>query len=199
MTFDPSAILSFWFGETNEHTLSAPAAIERWFKKDPAFDAEIRERFTDAYEACAAIDPEHNCSTQERLAIVLVLDQLARNMFRDDPKMYAADPQCLAHAKALTGDLDALQGHHASFALMPLMHSESLEDQHQCLALFKALAADPSRPEAARRAYQKNVPFAQGHLDVIARFGRFPHRNAILGRQNTEEEEAYLKDPNAGW
>lgn len=199
MTLPTQEILTFWFGNVDADTMSPPETRQRWFTKDPAFDAEIKARFSETYETCAAIDPNHNCSIEERLAIVIVLDQLARNMFRDQAKMYAADAQGLAHAKKLVEDLDQLRGHHAAFALMPLMHSEDLEDQQRCLALFEALAEDASRPEAARNAFRGNISFAKGHLDVIARFGRFPHRNAIVGRECTEEEEAYLADPKAGW
>ena len=129
-------------------------------------------------------------STEGRLATVILLDQLARGAFRGSPQAFAGDEVALETARAAyaAGDDAKLTVAERSFLLLPLMHSESLPDQEACLKKANALAADA--PDVGQMAY--GVNFAQSHMDVISRFGRFPHRNRAKGRQTTDEEAAWL-------
>lgn len=176
-------VLKFWFEET------APA---QWFQKNEAFDSEIRDRFHVTYDMAA----KDLCADWARdadgvLALCLVLDQFPRNMFRGSAKAFATDEKALLIAKAaIHKGLDQLLSPiKRRFVYLPFEHSEVLADQKRSVQLFEAMKeADPMGHEYARR-----------HYSVIERFGRFPHRNAILGRENTAEEIAYLAEPNAGF
>ena len=185
----PHELLDFWFGP--------PGSPERgqdrrmWWEVDPAFDAELRRRFLGLHEAAAAGALDAWRATPEgALALILALDQLPRNMFRGAPRAYATDARALAVAKAaLARDDDrGLPFELAKFFYLPLMHSEDVGDQRRCLALCEA------RPEGARTA-----EFARGHLAIVERFGRFPHRNALLGRKSTPEELEFLKQPDSSY
>lgn len=171
-------VLAFWFAD--------PA---RWWKKDPAFDAEVSERFLALHEA---IDRGEHADWLETprgaLAHVVVLDQFSRNMFRGTARSFASDARALAAARRGVdrGDDRALSDDERPFLYMPFMHSEDLADQDRSCALFAA-----SRPDQAR--------FAVMHRDIIRRFGRFPHRNALLGRASTPEEEEFLKQPGSSF
>lgn len=167
-------IISFWHN----------AGYDKWFNKDDAFDVTVRERFLSTYEAAAAGRLNDWDATPEgALALVIVLDQFPRNMFRGSPQSWATDPMARDLTKrALAQGFDksvpeALQ----TFFYLPLMHSETIEDQQQCLALYKALGDENS------------LKYAEIHEDIIRRFGRFPHRNAVLGRDTTPEEKAFLE------
>ncbi len=173
--------------------------LELWFServkplhwtKDPAFDAELRERFLPTYEAiCAGERSAWQDTPAGVLALIIVLDQFARNMFRGQARAFAADGLARWHTKrALQRGLDQfLEPPRRLFMIMPLMHSESLVDQERGVDLLAGLGLG------------ENLRFAYLHKEVITRFGRFPHRNAALGRLNTPDEEAYLKNPNAGF
>jgi uncharacterized protein (DUF924 family) len=190
-----SEILAFWLGDLDPEGLASPAKRERWWKKDPAFDDEIRRRFGAEHAAVAAGRREAwRATPRGRVAEVVVLDQFSRNLFRDTAKMYAWDATALelAGRSIALGDESALETDERAFLYMPWMHSESLRDQERCLELFESLAR--SRTGAARDRIEGNLRFAQAHRDVIARFGRFPHRNAVLGRASTAEESAWLDD-----
>lgn len=190
-------VLRFWFGELTE--LGADDAHQRsWFSKDEAFDAKIREAFLEEHRAITRGEREEWLSTPRgRLAYVIVLDQFSRNMFRGTPETFATDLKALDAAKAGidAGEDSALAVDERVFLYMPLMHSEEIADQNRCVDLFSALAA--AHPEKARIA--RNVTFAKAHRDIIVRFGRFPHRNEILGRSSTSEEQAFLKEPNSSF
>ncbi len=169
----PHDIVSFWLA----------AGYDKWFGKDDAFDAEIRARFLPVYEAAAAgqlSDWEDNA--EGALALTIVLDQFSRNMFRGDARTYAADPLARAVVKrAIARGFDmAVPQTLRNFFYLPLMHSEELADQEQCVALHRRLG-DPNL-----------LKYAEGHADIVRRFGRFPHRNAILGRTTTPEEQVFL-------
>lgn len=184
-------MLRFWFGALDEQGDAAPATMRRWFMKDAAFDDEIRGRFGALHAAVAAGETRAwRTSTRGALADVIVLDQFSRNMFRDTPAMFATDAQALAIAKDAVArglDREAPRGPRAFFYL-PYMHSEELADQDACVDLF---AADP--------AYAQNLDFAERHRAIIRRFGRFPHRNAILGRPSTPDEDAFLREPGSSF
>ena len=172
-------VLEFW--------LADPA---RWFRKDPAFDAEIGARFGALHAAIEAGDHEAwRATPRGALAYVIALDQFARNMFRGTPRSFASDPRALTAATAsiARGDDAHLTPPERAFLYMPLMHSEDLADQDRCVALFEALGI------------ATNLTYAEAHRAVIRRFGRFPHRNAILGRASTPEEIAFLAEPGSSF
>jgi uncharacterized protein (DUF924 family) len=170
----PEEVAAFWLD----------AGPERWFKKDDGFDAEIRRRFSTTHRAAAAGDLNAWADTSEgALALLLVLDQFSRNMFRGSAQSFAADPDALAVTKtAIARGFDAATPMpERQFFYLPLMHSENLGDQERCVALYRAL----NDPDLAK--------WAEMHADIIQRFGRFPHRNALLGRSTTPEEQAFLE------
>ncbi|MCQ0987404.1 DUF924 family protein [Jiella marina] len=172
---DPQTIVEFW----------REAGPKRWFEKDEAFDATIRRRFGDIYEMAARGDLEGWArEANGALALVIVLDQFPRNMFRDSPLAFATDDKALEIGKmALArGDHETVAEDVNQFLAMPLMHSETLADQDECVEWMKQIGD------------AENVKFAEDHRDIIARFGRFPHRNAVLGRDTTAEEQAFLDE-----
>lgn len=166
-------VLAFW----------RAAGEDKWFTKDDAFDRAIRDNFLPAYEAAAAGKLNDWAKTPEgALALIIVLDQFPRNLFRNDARAFASDPLALAAAqRAIAAGFDKKIEHDLiPFLYMPLMHSETLADQSQCVDLFRSYGND------------NNLKFAAIHRDIIERFGRFPHRNAVLGRATTPEEQAFL-------
>ena len=169
-------VLAFWFD-----ALSA----DQWWRKNAALDARIRRRFLPLYEQIAQRAPAITNEARTSLATVLVLDQFPRNMFRGDARSYATDAKARAVAKAAiaAGHDRALPERERLFLYMPLQHSEDVADQHLGVELVSALGD----PELTR--------FALAHQRIIERFGRFPHRNAILGRHSSAEEIASLAEP----
>lgn len=199
---DPAAaeVLAFWFGDLDGDGLAAPDRSERWWSKRAEFDDAIRGRFGAEHAAVAAGRREGwRATARGRLAEVVVLDQFSRNLFRETARMYAWDAIALALAeRALAlGDDSRLATDECAFLYMPFMHSESLTDQARCVALFEAHAA--SRTGRARERIEGNLRFAIAHLDIVARFGRFPHRNALLGRASTPEEAEFLRQPGSSF
>ncbi|MCB1783267.1 MAG: DUF924 domain-containing protein [Alphaproteobacteria bacterium] len=176
-------VLAFWFEET------APA---QWFQKNDAFDEEIRERFFVTYEmAASGLCEEWRKDSDGALALCLVLDQFPRNMFRNSPRAFDTDAAALLISKeAIHKGFDQiLQPIRRRFLYLPFEHSENLQDQNRSVELFGTMKdTDPLGYEYAIR-----------HLRVIEKFGRFPHRNAVLGRANTPEEDEYLATPGAGF
>ena len=189
----PQAVLDFWFGPPDDpgHRLPRPA----WFRKDPAFDQEVRERFGPTIEAALAGRLEAwGLQPLPALAQVIVLDQFTRNAFRDSARAFAGDERALAAARSMVdaGQDRALSGVQRQFVYMPFEHAEDLAAQQQALQLFAQLGQDePALADLLR--------WAQAHHDIVARFGRFPHRNALLGRPSTAEEEAFLKTPGSSF
>lgn len=185
-------VLTTWFGsDTGEE----PSALHqrRWFVRDATFDAELSQRFQHLLANPETEAPEWEASAFGALARVIVLDQLPRNLFRDDPRAFATDPLARAAAdRALARGFDReVPLLHASFFYLPFEHSESLADQDRAVALFRALADRAAAHETAVAA--NLVTFAEKHQAIVARFGRFPHRNAVLGRASTAEEEEFLQ------
>lgn len=186
-------ILDFWFGTSREDT--AGKARKVWFKKNPGFDQIIQTRFMADYQKAAAGKLDHlQQSSQGCVALVLLLDQFPRNMFRGDRRAFATDPQALsvtqhAIARGLDQQLPPLQ---RWFLYIPFMHSENLDHQRQSVELFRHLRDED--PETASA-----FPSAVRHLEVIERFGRFPHRNQILDRVSTPEEIEFLKQPGSSF
>ena len=171
----PADVLAFW----------RVAGPDKWFEKDDAFDGEIRERFLDTYTTAAAGRlAAWEDEAESALALVIVLDQFPRNMFRGDARTYEGDALARAAAgRALAHGFDQqVPRRDRQFFYLPLEHSENLDDQERCVALARGYGDD----EFTKHAEQ--------HADIIRRFGRFPHRNAILGRTTTPEEQAFLDD-----
>jgi uncharacterized protein (DUF924 family) len=181
-----SEILLFWFGDGSD-----PQHERRWFVQDRAFDETCRSGFLADHECAAAGELDGwRESADGGLALILLLDQFPRNMFRGAPRSFATDSRALATARDSVGrGLDlALPPIRRSFVYMPFEHSESLSDQEESIRLFQKLAAE--HPEMAG-----HVRYAEQHSEVIRRFGRFPYRNAVLGRTSTPAEMEYLRRP----
>ena len=176
-------VLGFWFEETQ------PA---QWFQVNPEFDAAITARYADAYDKAArGIFDDWKNSADGCLALVILLDQFPRNMFRGTPQAFATDGKALVIAKfALAKGFDqVLAPAKRRFLYLPFEHSENLTDQRKCVELFERMKKDDPL----------GYDYALRHLKVIERFGRFPHRNKILSRMSTPEEEEYLAEPGAGF
>ena len=174
MMATPQEVLDFWFEECEPSD---------WFKKSEAFDAEIRTRFLETYEAIVSGDTAGwRKSAHGRLAEIIVLDQFARNMFRDDAKAFAADELAVELAKEALPYWDEFSIQERSFVVMPFMHSESLEVHEWASKWF-------DEPGLERRK-----KYEAAHREIIERFGRYPHRNHVLGRTSTPEEAAFLKE-----
>jgi uncharacterized protein (DUF924 family) len=183
-------VLDFWFGAPGSPERGTARAV--WFRKDPAFDAQIRARFADAVAIALAGGYGEWCATAHgALARVIVLDQFTRNIFRDTARAFAGDARALATAEdALARGLDReLAVYERWFLYMPFEHAESVDAQHRSLALFGALAQEMGDDDS--------LVWARKHAEVVFRFGRYPHRNAILGRASTPEEEAFLREPGS--
>jgi uncharacterized protein (DUF924 family) len=176
-------VLEFWFDPAPD----AAQRNQRWFGKDPAFDAEIRRRFLALYEEAAAGRLGGWTRTpRECLALVILLDQFPRNMFRAEAKAFATDASARVAARALLPRAAELSPDERLFACLPFEHSEALDDQRLACELCAPLGAELLR-------------YAQRHLEIIERFGRFPHRNEILGRASTPEEVEFLRQPGSGF
>ena len=192
---DPRAaeVLDFWFGKPGEahHLQTRP----EWFRKDEAFDALIAMRFAALIDAglrgeLAAWAEQ----PQSALALIVLLDQFTRNTRRGAAGMFAGDAQALATARALvaSGADRPLAGVQRQFVYLPFEHAEALADQIECLRLFEQLGRDEP-------ALAGLLEWARKHHDIVARFGRFPHRNAALGRDSTAAEIEFLKQPGSGF
>lgn len=195
-TQDPRAaqVLDFWFAEYRRSGNSDP----RWFGKAPEFDAEIRTRFLALCEQAAAgdftawLDAAGDC-----LALVIVLDQFPRNLFRfprpEAARAFAADPLALAAAKhAVDSGYDTgLRPAERLFLYLPFEHSESLDEQWRSVSLISRLAPYPETADV--------FSYTVRHWDIVRRFGRFPHRNAALGRASTPQEAEFLKQPGSAF
>ena len=182
------AIICFWLGDPDSPNFCTDR--KAWFAKDDAFDAEIRAEFLADYEAACAGDTVDWRSTPETcLALIILLDQFPRNMFRGNARAHAMDPMALAAARhALAKGFD--KGYPTNgrlFFYLPFEHSENPSDQDESVVLFETL----SRERSVEAAYR--------HREIITRFGRFPHRNTALGRATTPEEAAFLLEPNSAF
>jgi uncharacterized protein (DUF924 family) len=178
----PDEVLHFWFD-------GDPATFrEVWFEREAAFDARC-ERFSAALRDAKAGALNHWTETPRgTLALIILLDQFSRNLYRNSPEAFAADPKarevaCGAIARGIDQQFGPIE---RIFLYLPFEHSEVLADQDEAVRLFAAIG-------------ENHLDYAERHRDVIRRFGRFPHRNATLGRVNTPEEDAYLAEPGAGF
>lgn len=187
----PHDVLDFWFLTPDHPGYGKPRA--EWFRKDAAFDDEIRRCFGNLIATALNGGLEDWCATPEgSLAYILVLDQFTRNVFRDTAEAFGGDALSLSAAViALDRDFDkALPPIRRWFVYMPLEHAEDLAMQDRCVALFTALVEEDA-------TFRDALDYAVRHRDIVARFGRFPHRNALLGRTSTQEEIEFLKLPGS--
>lgn len=170
----PDTVVTFW----------RTAGAQKWFAKDDGFDDACRNAFSDAVDAAARGDLDGWAATPTgALALLLLLDQMPRNLFRGSPRAFASDPKArqIADAALASGHDQAFEPDLRQFFYLPFMHSEDLADQDRSIALYEALGLETQ------------LKFAHLHRDPIARFGRFPHRNAVLGRETTAAEQAFLE------
>jgi uncharacterized protein (DUF924 family) len=192
MNKKPEEVLEFWFGREGEEGYGEFREV--WFTKNPEFDREVRDRFEDVYEEAAAGRLESwRGEALSCLALIIVLDQFPRNMFRGDPKTYATDEEARAAARyavehAYDRELAPFQ---RLFVYLPFEHSEELEDQRLSVELFRGLTAEMGSEDL--------LGYAMRHKEIVERFGRFPHRNEILGRATTSEEAEFLRGPNSSF
>lgn len=178
---DHIAVLEFWFEDIE------PA---KWWKKNAAFDERVRHRFGRLHEQASRGELfGWRSSPQGRLAEIIVLDQFSRNIWRDDARAFACDGMALVLAQeAVAMGVDqALPVERRAFLYMPYMHSESLAIHEQAMRLFDA------------PGLESNLKFERRHMEILQRFGRYPHRNAVLGRQSTAEEDAFLLEPGSAF
>ena len=196
ITTDPAdlptsdAILDFWFGAPGEPEHGTVRAL--WFTKSEHTDATIRKLFEPAIDAALVGGfAEWTAQPRSRLALVLLLDQFTRNIFRDTPRAFAGDARALhlARSAVASGQDMALPPLERGFLYMPFEHSEVLADQRESVRLFTRLARETGE--------KGPLEWAQKHFDVVERFGRFPHRNAILGRPTTVDERKFLEQPGS--
>ncbi|MDX1490717.1 MAG: DUF924 family protein [Pseudohongiellaceae bacterium] len=174
-------VLKFWFEECKP---------DQWWKEDPEFDALVKKRFSKVMKAAQASElSQWRKSAEGRLAEIIVLDQFSRNIYRNTPQAFAQDPMALALSQeaVMAGAPLSLDKIRCCFLLMPFMHSESRVVHTQAERLFKKFA-----PE-------ENYAFELKHKAIVDWFERYPHRNKILGRESTEEEIAFLQQPNSGF
>jgi len=183
-------VLDFWFGARGDPESGTLRPI--WFEKNPEFDEEIRRRFAgDVVDAGRGALDGLSATAEGVLTLVLLLDQFPRNLYRDAARAYASDSKARAVARLAVGmGLDKLLSPvERIFIYLPFEHSEAVDDQISSVALFKTLPVVPWRDEV--------IDYAVRHHDIVAQFGRFPHRNAMLGRTSTAEELAFLEEQGA--
>lgn len=182
------AINAFWFGEADSAVFGK--ARPEWFTKNPAFDREIAQRFERVIETAAQGHLDMMAESPESaVALVVVLDQFSRNVYRRDARAFAQDAHALEIARAALdkGFDEEVVNVMRTFLYLPFEHSEALADQEHAVALFKALGDDAG------------LEWAVKHRDIIANFGRFPHRNTVLGRVSTPEEKQFLSQPGSSF
>ncbi|MGN6703018.1 MAG: DUF924 family protein [Burkholderiaceae bacterium] len=200
MNATPHDILQFWFGAPADARVVAERQRKLWWSKNEAVDALVRERFGVAIDAAASGALDGWTATPDGLlALILLTDQFPRNARRGTPGAFGCDPAARRFCRLglERGDDLALRPIERVFHYLPLEHSESLPDQDEAVRRFAALR--DAVPEDDREPFDGYLDFARRHRAVIARFGRFPHRNAILGRASTAEETAFLAQPGSGF
>ena len=194
MFADAQAVLDFWFLPAGSEGYGA--ARREWFQKDAQFDTQIRERFGALIELALAgrLQAWEKGGALPALALIVLLDQFTRNAYRGTPRAFAGDTLALRAARKLVADgADlTLMPQQRSFVYMPFEHAEDLATQNQSVDLFTRLSA-------AQAGFESSLDYAHRHCVIIERFGRFPHRNEILGRAPTPEEVAFLRQPGSGF
>jgi uncharacterized protein (DUF924 family) len=197
--FDYRAVLTFWFGPMDADVWPV-AQGGLWFGKSDATDERIRQQFLPMWNGLMNGTPDASAlCVQERLAAIIVLDQFSRNMFRASAGMFASDALALRLALQTidAGEDEQLTPLERVFCYLPLEHAEDIALQDRCVALFERLAN--AVPPENRRLFDDYADYALRHRAVVAEFGRFPHRNPLLGRDSTPDELEYLAKPGAGF
>jgi uncharacterized protein (DUF924 family) len=194
------SILAFWFGDEPDDATVAAGRAPLWWSGDPGTDAEIRRRFEPLVEAAGAGElDEWRSSIRGRLALVLLTDQFPRSIYRGTPAAFACD--AIARSLCLESLADGsdceLRPIERVFLYLPFEHSESLADQDRAVELFRTLAAEVA--PGIRPTFEEYLDYALRHRTIIERFGRFPHRNAILARPSTPAEIAFLEEPGSSF
>ena len=201
----PREIIDFWFEGVNdaERIDKNKNPFRKWFAKDDRFDEEIRDRFEEDLVRASGGDMDSWGETPEgRLARILLFDQFSRNMYRDTSQAFATDPLALDLSRRSVQDgldmkLPLLQ---RIFVYMPFTHAEDSQSQEEGVRLFEELLEDCRRKNPANAGYfEYNLKFARMHRDIIARFGRFPHRNTMLDRPSTPQEKIFLSQPGSSF
>lgn len=190
-------VLTFWYGTEPTPT---PETKARWFRRSDQFDAQIRAELGNDYERAIAGElSAWESDPRAVIALVILIDQLSRNLHRDDPRAWANDPMALAITRrAMDSGMDqSMPPHHRASLYMPLMHAEDAAAQADCVAAFEGLASDCEG--AQREGYLQNVKYALRHQEIVDRFGRFPHRNLVIGRTSTRAEIEFLMEPNSSF
>ena len=196
MTENIDSVLEFWFGRGATAAEINAEKEALWWSKNDALDREITARFAPLVAAVAAGGrSEWEASPRGQLALIICTDQFPRNMHRGSPEAFAHDPFALRIAKRC--DAAQLRPIERVFAYLPFEHSEELAEQERSVALFEKLAADA--PPSEQKLFADTLDFARKHYDIIKRFGRFPHRNAALGRETSAEEAAFLREPGSSF
>jgi len=190
-----AAVLAFWFGEPGSN--ERETYRELWFRKSEATDRQIADRFGPAIERALRGElADWSRQPESALAQILLLDQFTRNVFRDTPRAFAGDARALAAATAMVGQRqdEALPALQRSFVYLPFEHAEGAAAQDEAVRLFTRLLESTPAPSPELRSM---LDYAERHRAVIRRFGRFPHRNTILGRHSTPDEIAFLQEPGS--
>ncbi len=198
MSTQPERVLDFWFGPSGHVAEIVKRQRKLWFGKSAANDQAVSEQFTALLLAASAGQLDHwSLTPRGRLALLIVFDQFPHHVYRNQPRSFATDTQALALClDALTAGEDRqLVPIERVFLYLPLEHAESNSMQDQSVRLFEQLAHEATANE--RPLFDDFLSYAYRHRDVVARFGRFPHRNAILGRASTEDELEFLKQPGS--
>ena len=198
MVDQPESVLAFWFGAPGSAAEIAGRQGKLWFGKSPANDQAVIDRFATTLTAATADHLDHWTYTPRgRLALVIVLDQFPHHVYRDRPQAFATDPQspALSLAALESGEDRQLTPIERVFLYLPLEHAESLAMQERSVSLYEQLAHEATADE--RALFDNFLDYARKHRDVVARFGRFPHRNTILGRTSTPDEIEFLKQPGS--
>jgi uncharacterized protein (DUF924 family) len=197
---DNDRILEYWFGSNPDDAAVAREKADLWWKADPATDQEIRDRFGDLVEAAGRGELSGWAETPRGLlALILLTDQFPRNIFRKTPKAFAFDAAARTFCKhGIVRGFDLqLRPIERVFHYLPLEHSEALEDQDESVRLYAELAQ--LVPAGQKALFEGYLRFAERHRDIVQRFGRFCHRNAILGRPSRPEEVEFLKQPGSSF
>jgi uncharacterized protein (DUF924 family) len=197
---DPQEILDFWFGELDRHGVAVEDRSELWWSKNDQLDALVKERFeADVREAAAGRRDSWATTPTGSLALIVSLDQFPRNIYRDTPEAFAHDPKARACClQGLAQGLDRELGlDQRCFYYLPLEHAEDRALQERSVAMFAELLR--IAPEKHEPVFASYLEYAERHREIIDRFGRFPHRNDVLGRASTPDELAFLKEPGSSF
>ena len=193
-------ILEFWFGDSSDDPQALVAREAIWFGVDDTFDQSVREGFTDVLEQANLGEYKRwKLTPRGTLALIITFDQFPRNIYRSQPQAFAYDERALALCRdgVAMGIDQELKIIERAFFYMPLEHAEDLEAQNKCVACFEQLHAEA--PDGFKNITEDKLKYAIGHRDVVHRFGRFPHRNLVLGRTHTPAEIEWIAEHAGGY